>query len=1179
MKGKKLLAGILSAAILLGTVSFSAFADAEPNETVPLSAEAAVLEAEESIGAGETAELSSIPEAVAGVITLTENVTQATYEITDNVVLDLNQKTLDAAVSIMGNAANVTIKNGTITSDSDYVISVKSKTASLTLENVIILGKEHVDTAGTGGVYFNDSGVNFTMINSEIHAGDVKLVDVAKAKYATAPKSALYLRHLSGDVTITGSTIYGGSILHDDLIEKRNDPNSTTGYDPNYPDTAGFFNPSVPTTVDFISTGKLTVSGCKIYGGHNDVHNAGEAALKLQGNGATTEIIDTLLQGGDAARNCTAPGYGIGGGALDITFNNEQSDITIKDSTLKGGNGGQSWGGDGIDIGRCVPKKIAISNSTIAGGRKSSNGYGAGIYYTGWDMLDTMELENVDFSAAEEGKSYGAIKGDILAKVSGNITITGPTDGFLAIGDGTVLQRETVADEFVPANCKAVAKAHHPYYGDGYYTSLADAVTDALTVGASVTLLCDTTGAAVVVPPSSESKVNNITIDFDGHTYTVDNPLAGSPGTQTNGFHLGKDSTVVMKNGTLETNEAYILIQNYANLTLDNMNLSLTTVHPKGTRLYTMSNNNGTVVLTGNTNISALDGNVAFDVCRFASYPGVSVKLDNNMTGTINGTVELSGTKDGDNDFELIIQNGIINGSIVNEAPTASIQISGGTFKEDVSEYCTGGLMAKNVGGVYQIVPSAAKVVERAEAVTTTVILEDLEKNLKADPEIGFKANENAKYEVVISDPSAEDKAAAPAKTDEANTMEIFDIKVVKIVNGTSATVDVKNQKVTLELGQKIAENQTPIVHHIKNGVKEDITDVTVSDDRMSISFVAPSFSTYYVEYPAVAPTSAEIAENIDVTLANETIDGQTATYDLVISGADDKVINRFMSSEWTFAITGVADYVMTPASNVKMVYDSAKDSYEFNMNGTTYSDATGKSISIAKVTITGSGAYTFNAKTAKIHTAKVADNIVDSFGSAETAATGKVNIPTGPVSGTLEAKKYDLVINVTFNNAINDNAAAYQDMKITVKGGDVEKSFDLGDDGVALNANQYTIQTDLPENTAYTVTVEGAGYRTARYTVTMTADKTLNFWNNVKDTVIAIEEGNTTASKVTKNFLAGDIVKDGKINIYDLSAVVSYFGTTNATGAVSPNAKYDLNRDGVIDSKDVAYVLVSWGE
>ena len=51
--------------------------------------------------------------------------------------------------------------------------------------------------------------------------------------------------------------------------------------------------------------------------------------------------------------------------------------------------------------------------------------------------------------------------------------------------------------------------------------------------------------------------------------------------------------------------------------------------------------------------------------------------------------------------------------------------------------------------------------------------------------------------------------------------------------------------------------------------------------------------------------------------------------------------------------------------------------------------------------------------------------------------------------------------------------------------------------------------------------------------------------------------------------------LKDNDINIYDLSAVVSYF----ASEATVENgfAKYDLNRDGRIDSKDVAYVLVSW--
>ena len=74
------------------------------------------------------------------------------------------------------------------------------------------------------------------------------------------------------------------------------------------------------------------------------------------------------------------------------------------------------------------------------------------------------------------------------------------------------------------------------------------------------------------------------------------------------------------------------------------------------------------------------------------------------------------------------------------------------------------------------------------------------------------------------------------------------------------------------------------------------------------------------------------------------------------------------------------------------------------------------------------------------------------------------------------------------------------------------------------------------------------------------------------------VEVGKET-SKTVKNFLAGDIVADSNINIYDLSAVVSYFGTTNDTATESDYAKYDLNRDGLIDSKDVAYVLVSWGE
>ena len=130
-----------------------------------------------------------------------------------------------------------------------------------------------------------------------------------------------------------------------------------------------------------------------------------------------------------------------------------------------------------------------------------------------------------------------------------------------------------------------------------------------------------------------------------------------------------------------------------------------------------------------------------------------------------------------------------------------------------------------------------------------------------------------------------------------------------------------------------------------------------------------------------------------------------------------------------------------------------------------------------------------------------------------------------------------------------------------------------------ADGAYKVTLTKLLTADVAYNVEISGAGYRTTRYTVTMQGEdkdgKVLNFWNNVKDNETAIEEGKKTA-KVT--YLAGDIVKDRLINIYDLSAVVSYFGEEMDTDEYNAYAKYDLNRDGKIDSKDVAYVLVSWG-
>ncbi len=47
----------------------------------------------------------------------------------------------------------------------------------------------------------------------------------------------------------------------------------------------------------------------------------------------------------------------------------------------------------------------------------------------------------------------------------------------------------------------------------------------------------------------------------------------GSSGTETNGFQLLKGSTVAFKNGTINAGKAKIVIQNYADLTLEDVTL------------------------------------------------------------------------------------------------------------------------------------------------------------------------------------------------------------------------------------------------------------------------------------------------------------------------------------------------------------------------------------------------------------------------------------------------------------------------------------------------------------------------------------------------------------------------------------------------------------------------------
>lgn len=237
--------------------------------------------------------------------------------------------------------------------------------------------------------------------------------------------------------------------------------------------------------------------------------------------------------------------------------------------------------------------------------------------------------------------------------------------------------------------------------GETEYATLAQAFA-AVGKNETITVLTDSEGDGIIVPEGKQ-----FTVDFGGHTYTVTGKLVGSKGTETLAFQLLKDSTLTFKNGTITSAKAKMLINNYCNLRLENMTLELK--NPADETWYTLSNNCGNVVLTGNTTIKAANAkSFAFDVCRFSSYPGVIVTLDENMTGTIDGNIEISNSSNttvgnvANDKFNLIIKAGTVKGEIKDERTEAQKTaypkigaISGGVFEttQDISPFCASGFV------------------------------------------------------------------------------------------------------------------------------------------------------------------------------------------------------------------------------------------------------------------------------------------------------------------------------------------------------------------------------------------------------------------------------------------------------------------------------------------------------
>ena len=314
----------------------------------------------------------------------------------------------------------------------------------------------------------------------------------------------------------------------------------------------------------------------------------------------------------------------------------------------------------------------------------------------------------------------------------------------------TLLPVSAMAEE-TPVEAPAETKVAQ--IGDAKYDTLQAAV-DAANDGDTITLLKSGNGNGVSVPANKFIN-EGVTVNFNGYTYMVGGQLVGSAGTGTNAFQLNAGNKLTFKNGRIvgatkgskpadDTPNWHgapaIVIQNYCDLTLDNM-----TVTGGDETVYTMSNNCGNVVIKDTVINPGMAkgygyGPYAFDVYGgFQSYGDVTVTVEG--ASVINGNIEINHGTGNNNVNTLIVKAGTVNGNI--KKTNGNLTITGGTFTSDVSAYLSSGYIQNEngavetlgetnavakIGGTYY--KTLADAVTAADTTTTVTLLKDTTENV-----------------------------------------------------------------------------------------------------------------------------------------------------------------------------------------------------------------------------------------------------------------------------------------------------------------------------------------------------------------------------------------------------------------------------------------------------------------
>ena len=437
------------------------------------------------------------------------------------------------------------------------------------------------------------------------------------------------------------------------------------------------------------NTGKensvLTINGGTFSGGLNTIKNDDYGELVINDGTFTSMSQAAFLNWNVATVNggtFDAAGASNGvilNGYIDGTM--DQGKLTINGGTFNAGEktvittmGGGTHSGDIEITGGTLNGSIVLTDSS-EGAR-----------------LTITQKAKVNGNVTNSGKADVAITdgatvdGQVSNSAGGTMSVVNSTIG--SVPEGTTAETIVIVNSTVDGTLTTnTAENAAVMVGGKTYETLGAAIT-AAKAGDTIYVLKDIPEAAGIAVPSGK----NFTIDFGGHTYTLKDPGAGSAGTESNGFQFLKDSTITLKNGTVRIAEGTTsikrIIQNYANLTLEDMHFFAE--HQADGEDYALSFNNGSIIFKGDTDIvTTSDEAIAFDVCKYSSYPSTNVTFDESYTGTINGKIVYDST-DADT-HKLTIQGNGTFGAIeaasgAAEAAKSGIEVTSGHFAKPVNE-------------------------------------------------------------------------------------------------------------------------------------------------------------------------------------------------------------------------------------------------------------------------------------------------------------------------------------------------------------------------------------------------------------------------------------------------------------------------------------------------------------